>query len=214
MAVTEIALLRLSSNDTLDDANLRAKLAHAKAVMQEYTGRVFYYFHQIEDPTLVYIIGEWDTLDQHMEQFIPSERNQAVLESLKDDLLVEWLLHADVPHTDLPLPRTDVGRARALRGELVISIVRHFVKTDAEDSFQHAFEANRHHLQGYLTEGRMGGGWRIDGEKDEHEWVLLCPYTSVQQHMDFLETPGFEKYGQIREHIDGAEIKHAKLLDI
>jgi heme-degrading monooxygenase HmoA len=214
MTVTELALLRLSPNVTIEDASLRANLLHAKAVMQDYTGRVFYYFQQTEDPTLIYVVGEWDTLDQHMDGFIPSEQNQALLETLKDSVSVEWLLHADVPHAELPLPRSDAERAKALRGESVISIVRHFVKPGAKYTFQQTFESGKQHLQDYLTEGTMGGGWCIDRDDGEEEWVLVCPYASVQQHMDFAETAGFEKYGRIREHIDRAEIKHAKLLDI
>jgi heme-degrading monooxygenase HmoA len=214
MTITELALLRLSPNVTIEDANLRANLSHAKTAMQEYTGRVFYYFQQTEDPTLVYVVGEWESLDQHMNGFIPSEQNQALLGSLKDSMSVEWLLHADVPHAELPLPKSDAERAKALRGESVISIARHFVKPGAKGAFQQTFESNKQHLQDYLTEGTMGGGWRIDRNDGEKEWVLVCPYSSVQQHMDFAETAGFEKYGRIREHMDGAEIKHAKLLDI
>jgi len=212
MPITELALLRLSSNVTIDD--VRAKLAHAKKVMQDYTGRTFYYFQQTEDPTYIYIIGEWDSLDQHMNHFIPTKENQAVLVGLEDMLSVEWLLHFDASHAELPLPKTEAEKAKAKAGELVISIVRHSVRAAAKDAFEQTFEANKHYVQDYLTEGMMGGGWRVDKKDGKEEWVLICPYTSVQQHLDFAQTPEFEKYVRIREHIDGAEIKHAKLLDI
>ncbi|KAH7096067.1 hypothetical protein FB567DRAFT_48457 [Paraphoma chrysanthemicola] len=214
MPVTEIALLRLSSNVSINDAQLRSKLVHAKKVMQDFTGRSFYYFEQIEDSSNVYIVGEWESLDQHMNVFIPSEANQALLEALKDNLTVEWLLHVDASHDSLPLPKSEGDKAKDLRGEAVISVVRHFVKTGETAEFQQTFEENKHYLQEFLTEGALGGGWRVDKEDGKDEWVLLCPWTSVKQHGDFATTPGFEKYGQIRGYLDGAEIKHAKLLDI
>jgi heme-degrading monooxygenase HmoA len=214
MTITEIALLHLASSITIEDADLRSALAHAKAVMEGYTGNTFYYFQQTEDPSYIYIFGEWESLDQHMNHFIPGAENQAVLESLKDKMTVDWLLHADVSHADLPLPFSDAERAKALRGELVLCVGRHFVKEGKREMFQESFKANKHHLQNYVTEGTIGGGWRIDIEGGRDEWVLLCPFKDVQQHLDFAKSEGFEHYAQIREYIDGAEIKHAKLLDI
>jgi quinol monooxygenase YgiN len=214
MTVTEVALLRLASSITIEDANLRSALVRAKAVMQDYTGNTFYYFQQIEDPSCIYIFGEWESLDQHMNHFIPSPENQALLESLKDSMTVDWLLHANVSHADLPLPKSAAEMAKALRGELVLSVARHFVKSENRERFRQTFEANRNYLQDYITEGEIGGGWRMDIEGGKDEWVLLCPFKNIQQHLDFAETEAFTHYAQIREHIDGAEIKHAKLLDI
>jgi heme-degrading monooxygenase HmoA len=214
MTITEIALLHLASSITVENADLRSALAHAKAVMEGYTGNNFYYFQQIEDPSYIYIFGEWESLDQHMNHFIPGAENQALLELLKDRMTVDWLLHANVSHADLPLPKTDAGLAKACSGEVVLSVARHFVKEGGKKLFEGRFEANKHYLQDYITEGTMGGGWRIDTEGGKDEWVLLCPFRDVQQHLDFAKTESFEHYGQIRECIDGAEIKHVKLLDI
>jgi quinol monooxygenase YgiN len=214
MTITEIALLHLTSSATIEDVTLRSVLAQAKAVMQDYTGNTFYYFQQIEDPSYVYIFGEWESLDQHMNHFIPSAANQALLESLKDKVAVHWLLHANVSHADLPLPKSDDEMAEARRGELVLSVARHFVKEGKKQTFQETSEAKKHYLQDYITKGTMGGGWRIEVEGGKDEWVLLCPYTDVQEHLDFAKTEAFEHYAQIREYIDGAEIKHVKLLDV
>ncbi|KAF9696128.1 hypothetical protein EKO04_005945 [Ascochyta lentis] len=210
MTVTEIALLHLSPDVTVGDANLRSKLAHAKAVMQNYTGRTFYYLQQIEDPTYIYIIGEWGSLSQHMNDFIPGSDNQAVLESLKGLMSVEWLLHIDVPHAGLPLPSAGTNKQKVP----VYGIVRHFIKDGQKGGFQQTFDAEKRYLQEFVTEGEIGGGWRIDKDGSKDEWVLITPWTSVEQHHAFAETDGFAKYGKIREHIEGAEIKHAQMLNI
>jgi heme-degrading monooxygenase HmoA len=210
MTITEIALLHLSQNVTIADANVRLKLAHAKTVMQNYTGRTFHYLQQVEDPTYIYVIGEWDSLDQHMREFIPSDGNQALLESLTGLLSVSWLLHIDAPHADLPLrgPSTNNNKPS------VYGIVRHFVKDGRRDEFRQTYDGEQHHLQGFVTEGRIGGGWRIDKEDGKEEWVLLTPWKSVEQHHAFARTDGFAEYSRIREHIEGADIKHACLIEI
>ncbi|KZM22831.1 uncharacterized protein EKO05_0001576 [Ascochyta rabiei] len=210
MTITEIALLHLSPDVAVDDAKLRSKLVRAKTVMQEFTGRSFYYLQQIEDPTYVYIVGEWESLSQHMNDFIPGSDNQAVLESLRGLMSVEWLLHIDVPHAGLPLPSTVTNKHKAP----VYGIVRHYIKDGQKSQFQQTFDMEKHNLQEFVTKGDFGGGWRVDKEGNKDEWVLLTPWTSVEQHHAFAETDGFANYGKIREHIDGAEIKHARILDI
>jgi quinol monooxygenase YgiN len=214
MTITEVALLRVAPGGVADDPTLLANLAQAKSLMERYTGNTFYYFQQTEDPSFIYIIGEWESLDQHMNYFIPSAENQAMLDLLKDQVTVEWLLHADVSHVDLPLPRSDTEMAKARKGEIVISVGRHFVKNGQKKDFQQVFDANKIYLQDFISEGKLGGGWRIDKEDGKEEWFLICPYTSVEQHFDFAATEGFKKYVQIKDHVDGADIKHAKLLPI
>lgn len=209
MTVTEIALLHLSKGVTVGDAEVRSKLAHARTVMQKYTGRTFYYLQQVEDPSYIYIIGEWESFDQHMNKFIPSADNQALLEDLHDLLDVEWLLHIDASHADLPLPVSAKNRAKAS----VYSLVRHYVGDGHKAQFQATYENEKRHLQAFVTEGTIGGGWRIDKEGDKEEWVLLTPWTSVEQHHAFAETNGFTEYGKIRKYIEGAEIKHARHLE-
>jgi quinol monooxygenase YgiN len=210
MTVIEIALLRLVPGVVIDSPDLRSELQHAKTVMQNYTGRTFYYFQQVEDPSYIYIVGEWDSLSQHMNEFIPSAENQTLLQSLKDMLKVEWLIHINNPNAELPLP----GSKKPHQREVVLGIVRHFIKDGERDGFQQTFKVNEHYLQDYVTQGRVVGGWCIDREDDKQEWVLLTPWESVEQHDAFRETRGFIEYSRIRDYIDSTEIKHATVLDI
>ncbi|ORY13538.1 hypothetical protein BCR34DRAFT_265664 [Clohesyomyces aquaticus] len=206
MTITEIALLRLSLNISADDSSLRSKLTHAKDVMEGYTGRRFYYLQQVEDPKLLYIIGEWESLDQHMNGFIPSADNQALLECLKDNLSVEWLHHIDAPHSALPLPTAD--------GEPCFwSIGRHFIKPGQKEKFKETFENTKQHVQDLVTKGTIGGGWRMETEELD-EFVLFTPWTDVEQHQAFAKTDGFKEYFKITEYLDHADIKHAKLLEL
>ncbi|KAF2261925.1 hypothetical protein CC78DRAFT_546236 [Lojkania enalia] len=208
MAIAEIALLRLLPPYTANDASLLSKLGHAKQVMEKFTSRQFYYMQQVENPSLLYIIGEWDSVDQHIDEFIPSADNQAILESLKDVLVVDWLFHIDAPHADLPLPKsTDDMKP-------TFGITRLFVRSGEKGNFQKMFEENRKYLQDFITEGTIGGGWRADPEDGKDEFVVFSPWKDVEQHHAFAKTDGFEKYGRIRDFLEGAEIKHANIIEM
>jgi quinol monooxygenase YgiN len=214
MTITEVALLLLSSGITINDPDLRSNLSRARTIMQNYTGHTFYYMQQIEDPAYIYIIGEWASLDQHMNHFIPGPENQAVLASLQDALTVPQLEHIDAPHSTLPLPKNSTQFEQALSGNLIWSISRHFVKDGEKQAFQDTFDAKKRYLQDFVTEGTVGGGWRVDREGGKEEFVLISPWKSVEQHVEFAETEGFQEYERIREFIEGVDVKHAKLLDI
>lgn len=136
-------------------------------------------------------------------------------------------MHVGVEGRELSLPKSEEERRRAVDGEVVWSIVRHFISggSGARSAFQTTFDANKRYLQEFVTEGKVGGGWRLDREKSEgedgdgeekekEEFVVVAPWRSEGQHGEFAGTEGFKEYGRIREHIGGAEIVHVRLLDI
>jgi len=203
MAVTELALLRLAPNLTLQNPSLLANLRKALKTMASFSCRPFYYLHQVEDPSLIYILGQWESLEQHYNQFIPSKGNQELLEEMKDQISVEWLMHLDVPVESVDL------KAGCL------SVGRHTVLTEKRDRFLKTFEEKRKYLDEYSTEGTAAGGWKLDKKEGEsEEFVLFAPWKEVQQHMDFAKTDGFKEYGKIREFIEGFDVKHVTVLDL
>lgn len=206
MTVTELALLRLLPPTTVSTPSLMATLAKGKTAMQNFTGRRFYYLQQVEDPALIYVFGEWESLDQHMNGFVASSENKELLDVLKDQMVIEWVVHLDVEHKDLP------SAEEVSDGAKVYSIGRHFVKAGQKSDFSETFQGNKHNLQGYVTQGKIGGGWRVDRDGDKEEWVLFCPWKNVDEHMGFVNNEGFAEYAKIRDHIDGVDIKHAMVI--
>ncbi|KAK6371279.1 hypothetical protein LTS17_009010 [Exophiala oligosperma] len=212
MPVTELALLRLRPGTEWPTAELNAKLRQAKRVMETASGFDFRYFRAVEDPDVIFIFGAWPSVEFHMTNFIPSQDNQELLELLKDQVTVEWMFHLDIDQTHSPPPwHTNV-----------IAVVRHFITDGEKESFKATFETNKHHLEAFIGgSDRVVGGWRIDKGFDpslegevKSEYVLITGWRSVEQHHDFAKTDGFEKYGQIRNHLAGAEVKHAVRLDL
>ncbi|KAL6708408.1 hypothetical protein ACN47E_002671 [Coniothyrium glycines] len=214
MPITEIALLGLLPGASIDDVHLRSKLARAKSLMQNYTGRSFYYFQQLEDPSQLYIFGEWDSLEQHMEDFIPGPENQAILALLKDDLGVEWLQHIDTPHTNLSLPKTDAQKTQALEGQLMWNITRHWVKDGCRESFTQALSEGMPELGVLATEGISAGGWRVDKENGKDEFVMLSPWKSMEQCSEVVDPETAEWNGEMTKYTDRVEVRHMRLLDI
>jgi len=211
MAVTELACLRLRPEQALSP-ELLAKLATAKSVMEKTSGYNFHYYHCVESPELIFIIGAWPSIEFHMQDFIPSQANQDLLSLLKDEIVVEWMFHLDIDQAKQSL---SLGRA-------TLAIGRHFIKDGENTQFQRTFDYNKHYLQAFVGgEELVVGGFRMDKGIDpsletdpKGEFVLFTAWQDVAQHGEFAKTDGFKKYAQIRDHLAGADIKHAVRLDV
>ncbi|EXJ88964.1 hypothetical protein A1O3_02028 [Capronia epimyces CBS 606.96] len=220
MPVTELALLRLLPGIEVSSPALLANLSKAKDVMEGASGHKFQYYHCIEDPSLIFIIGAWASVTFHMQEFIPSRANQEILSLLKDQITVHWMFHLDIDQTATPLP---------LQGH-ALAIGRHFIDKGEKDVFQSRFEASRDELEGVIGGiGHVVGGYRMDKgfdplllslpsreEGEREEFVLFTGWDSVEHHHRALsaETEGFEESCQIRNYLGGADIKHGSLLHV
>lgn len=212
MAVTELARLRIQPGTEVSSPTLLANLSKAKTVMEKASGFKFHYYHGVEDTSVVFILGAWPSVEYHMQDFIPSQSNQELLALLKGQVVVEWMFHLDIDQTKTALPLT----------RKFIAIGRHIIKDGERDAFRETFKANRHEIQSFIGGGGyVVGGFRIDKGFDpsaegeaKDEFVLFTSWDSVKHHMDFAKMTGFEGYGQIRNHLEGADIQHAAELDV
>ena len=42
--------------------------------------------------------------------------------------------------------------------------------------------------------------------------MLFCLWKNVNEYIGFVNAKGFAEYAKIRDYIDGADIKHAKVI--
>jgi hypothetical protein len=94
MPVTEIALLRLDNEDL--STSTKTGLLGAQQAQTEYSNHQVYFLRQIEDPACVYLLGGWESIEKHRNEWIPSETNQRLLQQLTGNLEVKWMFHVDV----------------------------------------------------------------------------------------------------------------------
>jgi heme-degrading monooxygenase HmoA len=175
MTVTELALLRFLPGVVLDETILET-LKAAKFSMEKVAGHTCHYYTQDEDPSLLYIIGEWESVKQHIEQWMPSKENRAVMDVLADKLEVIWMYHIDVQPSALPLD------------DPIVCVIRYFVPAAKKGDFQRAFEEGQDILASLMSPQKVGGGWRIDKEAgDKEEWVLFSGWDSCEQHTKFRQ---------------------------
>lgn len=206
MPVTELAILPLSPSVDLSDEAFLAKLRKTKQIMENalgIPGRRFIYYQGIEDDRVLYLLGDWNSPVEHLQEFIPSAENQEQLAMLKDDFDISHIkmFHIDVPAREVP---SDAE---------LISIGRHKVQAENKGAFEDRYRECKPWLDRYISrERKSAGGWRIEkgDEEKEGEWVLFCGWESLDEHMDFAGTEGFEQYARIREYIKGFEVKHGK----
>ncbi len=213
MPVTELARLIVQPGTDVLSPELLANLAKAKDAMQQASGSNFWYYQCVEDPDVIFILGSWPSVDFHMLEFIPGQPNQEILALLKDQVTVEWMFHLDIDQRTHPLP---INRN-------TIAIVRHFISAEQDEAFQSTFESNKDTLVSFIgAADHVSAGWRVDrgydpsveGDRIGKEFVLFSAWDSVEHHHDFGRTEESQQYGRIFNHIDGLEIKHAKVLDV
>lgn len=94
MAVTELALLRLKAPEP--SAVTRKDLRAAQQGQSEYSGHPVKFLRSVEDQSDFFLIGGWESVDQHRGEWIISEMNQRLLGKLKDAVDVKWMFHLDI----------------------------------------------------------------------------------------------------------------------
>jgi hypothetical protein len=238
MPVTELALLCLLPGTTL--SSLRSNLVEAKEVMESFSNNLsktishpsenpthisssdlpqappssgphqFHFYTQHEDPTKLYILGSWPSAALHNNAFLPSAENQALLEKVKDQVEVEWMVHIELEQSTIPLDAP------------TLAIGQHWITPSNNAGFEEAFDDNKHHLEHFSTR-KIAGGWTH--EKDERPdggerdvFVLFSGWDDVDHHHSFEkeEPERFKEYSKIIEWIDGGgfEVKHAVQVEL
>ncbi|KAL6236517.1 hypothetical protein BDW75DRAFT_206583 [Aspergillus navahoensis] len=202
MPVTELACLRLKNNLPLshsDNAALRTKLRAGIEAQAKYSNAKTSVLFQIEDPSYIYILGKWDSVAQHMEEWVPSQKNQEIMACLSEGLELVW-----IQHINLTSDSVDEGIPYSAP---VVAIGRYSTTVENREGFEKTFAETKHHLQTFNRQRDISGGWSVD--RDE-QFVLFSGWETVDEHYTFAQSEGFEKFGRIKEFIREAEIKHAQ----
>lgn len=216
MPITELALLRLTPSTSITSPTLLTNLSTALHAMANFTSpspalslpqepqesHGFHYYHSLSDPTLIYLIGSWSSLSQHLETWIPSRENQALLELLKGQVEVEWMFHVDVDPTTVPVER-----------KVVLGIERFFVGRGGKAASEGVFEEFKRRLE---QGGHMAsGGWSIEeGGGEKEEFVLFTGWESVEKYKESERTGPLKEQARIGDFVERSERDYAVKLKV
>jgi hypothetical protein len=202
MPVLELLLLRLRPGISPNDPTLVENLSTVRSLV--HTNSRFY--HCIEDPTLVYILGQWPSIASH-KVFLSSPEKDAILSHQTHQLDFVWMLHLDLPEgksMEDVLPFTAP----------VLGIARMFFNTSDPDVDVHkkTLVDHRSNIVGATNPYPLFDAWRIDAQEGQAEYVILTGWESVEAHIELTSALSVSN----REHATGymeVEVRHMRNLE-
>ena len=199
MSVLELTQLRVKGLSA-DDPALLQSLSVVRG--QLHTNSAFY--HCIEDPTLIYILGVWPSLEAHLE-FLASPARDEVLGPQENVLQFCWTVHMKLEGmSSLPLDAP------------VLAIEILSVKGDCVDAFDQAAMRHTQLLLGGSHPFKVAHGWRCDAVAGSHEALIFSGWLNAHAHVTF--TARQEGYGDgdnaaIAGQYEEIQVHHARNLE-
>jgi len=167
MSVLEVTLLR-TKGVAPDDPALLRNLSTVRRLLK--TQSEFY--SCIDDPTLVFILGLWPSLEAHHD-FLASPRAREVLGSQEGMLEFRWALHMELDAmASLPLDAP------------VLAISRRQVRENDVNAYDKAFATDEHAIF-ESSKHKVVRGWRVDAAPGAHEALLLTGWDTAQAYAAF-----------------------------
>ncbi|KAJ5999651.1 hypothetical protein N7481_000060 [Penicillium waksmanii] len=198
MPVTEIALLHLKTPTPSDP--LKAVFLEAQQEQSQYSGHRVNFLRSLDDQRDFFLLGGWESVALHCGEWVASEINQRLLAKLKDEVDIGYMFHLDVdPSTPIPISAP------------VIGVVRCFIEKDNKEEFDHLFKAGLSDLEKFTAPHPCFGGWRIDKEGEDEEFILLSGWNSVEHHHEFHKSELSKEFAKTKSVIKNTEVKHVRL---
>lgn len=147
-----------------------AKLSTARECLEQASGHTFRFFQQIQDPSMVHIIGKWDSIDAH-GAFLVSPENQHLLQLLSEDVMSSkgkpeiQMWHLDVDAFDYPsLADSWLSSATC--------VAYQWCTVSMQGRAQHS-EDFGDLVTAMKRSASAVGGWRIEKEAEDEEWMVF-----------------------------------------
>lgn len=176
---------------------------------------IFHVYHQHEDPSFIYILGSWPSRALHMNSFIGTPANAAIVTSLKPfvSFATSSVHHIALNPSLIPTSAP------------ILAIRHHAISPHNLAAFEETFDSVQHHLA-HVSSRTIASGWQIekangggaqgsfpDALGDGSEvFVLFSGWDDMEHHKDFVDSEKGAEYEKVREWIDegGLEVRHAR----
>jgi hypothetical protein len=170
MAIIELAHVKLLGGISISDPFLRQNMQKVTEVIEGYNHLKNLFYVEVEDPSILYVIGAWESQEQHQRGFNGSLDQDKILELVKDQMDIDWMYYVDVEQSKIPLDAP------------VLEIKKYTLSSNAnKQTFNKALAAEMLDLEA-RAEGSVGG-WNLpksDGE--EAVWVQFSGWKLVDDH--------------------------------
>lgn len=221
MAVTEIAVLHASAGRVSDE--LRQSLVEASKVQETWLANNFpsspssdaergvAMFEQVEDPAKLLITARWDSAAAHW-QWINSEENKGVMDSIKNQIAMDGENHTVLRHVEGELfagPAPE-GITHMLDAPFV-SVSRLYVPAENKPAADAIIKEVAGALREFAAPGDMRWDWAVD-PKDENvpEFIIVAGWESDQAHLAFRRHPSYAKWQGFVDLTSSTETRHYK----
>ncbi|KAK5049858.1 hypothetical protein LTR84_003976 [Exophiala bonariae] len=154
MAVIELAHVQLKDGITASDPDLLKNLKEVKRVIEDYSGLPTLFFEQIDDPSVIFVVGAWPSKEKHEHGFDGSPQQAVILDLIKDQMGIDWMHYMNIDQKELPIHAPVLALTKA-------TLPKHVDRAAFDQSMQkatHGIEPAQH--------GAIGA-WNI--RKDIHE---------------------------------------------
>jgi hypothetical protein len=192
MAIIEIAHVKLLGGISISDPGLRQNMQKVTEVIEGYNHLRNLFYVEVEDPSILYVIGAWESQEQHQNGFNGSPDQGKILELVQDQMDIDWMYYIDVEQSKIPIDAP------------VLEIRKYALPSNADKpTFNKFLAAERLDLE-TQTEGSVGG-WNLpksDGE--EAVWVQFSGWKSVDDHANAI---GDSR--AVQSLVEKIDVKHA-----
>ncbi|OAG42674.1 hypothetical protein AYO21_02957 [Fonsecaea monophora] len=103
MAIIELAHITLKKGLQATDPELKKNLKEVKRVIEDYSKLQTLFYTQVDDPSVLFVVGAWKNKDQHQHGFDGSPQQAEILELIKDQMSINWMHYIDVDQSRIPL---------------------------------------------------------------------------------------------------------------
>ncbi|EXJ91878.1 hypothetical protein A1O3_00428 [Capronia epimyces CBS 606.96] len=165
MAIIEFAHISLKNGLTASDQTLKNNTKEVKRVIEEYSSLPTLFYTQIDEPSIMFVIGAWESKDKHQYGFNGSPQQDKILELIQDQMGIDWMHYMDVDQARIPVDAP------------VLAIIK---ETLPRHTHQMAFDQDFARATQTLGDARYGAvsAWNI--RKDEHEETVRANFSGWQ----------------------------------
>lgn len=93
----------------------------------------------------------------------------------------------------------------------IVGVARCFIEQSNKAEFDRLFAAGLPDLQAFTAPYPCHGGWRIDKDGKDEEFVLFTGWNSVEHHQEFYKSETSKEFAKTKSVIKGTDVKHLRL---